>query len=345
VLLLAYRRNWLATFNPKSWNDVLAKARNTPYDKLKAPPGLKIQCLFWYDRTASETLSCALLDALVCQSTQRKKLRDAEKELRDAEKLSDKIESAHMKKKNAMNKLNAIWSKLIEQTKLTSSQKKNVQALCALFHEMYSPDKCHSNEANQNDEANQKAKAILDAEQQQMPSDAGIYLCWYSQLRDLIKREPRLAQELAVCALPGGGFTGDWFIGVVKGSVSLALGQQIIRMLCSQEEDYKRFTHGVGLPVSKSFYKPDKTKFYAWPHAMDVFLKDIKDIYDDAHSRAEILHYRKFHTALSVLARQLAPPDLSVKATDDEKKKAREGAVGIVERVFAQIQTLAPPDK
>jgi hypothetical protein len=376
VLLLAYRRNWLTTLktlNPKSWNDVLAKARNTPYDKLKAPPGLEIRRLFWYDRTANETLSCALLDALVCGSPQRQKLQVAEQELQDAEeklqavekelqdaeeklqaveKLSNDVKQARLKKDEAMNKLNAVWSELLEQTKLTTSQEDNsqednVKALCDLFHEMYAPDKCDSNEANHDAKAN-RAKAILDAEQQEMPSDAGIYLCWYSQLRDLIKREPSLAQELDVCALPGGGFTGDWFIGVVKGSVSLALGRQIITMLCSQEEDYKRFVHGVGLPVSESFYKQDPkdpTKFYAWPHAMDIFLTNIKEIYDKAHSRAEIRHYRKFHTALSILARQLAPPDLSREPSEDEKTKAPEGAVGIVERVFAQIRALAPPKK
>ena len=339
-----------------------------PYDKLEAPLNLKIQRMFWYDRTASETLACALLDTLLCESPQRKKLRVAEKnlratekelwaaeeklqaaeeKLRAVEKLSEDVKRARMAKKHAMNDLNAVWIKLLEQTELTTPQKENVEALCDLFYEMYGPDEYHSNEVNRDEKAN-RAKAILDGEQQEMPSDAGIYLCWYSQLRDLIKREPSLAQELAVCALPGGGFTGDWFIGVVKGSVSLALGQQIIKMLCGREEDYKRFVHGVGLPVSESFYKQDPNapaKFYAWPHAVDIFLTDIKRIYDDAHSRAEIRHYRQFHTALSVLARQLAPPDLSVKPSDDEKEKVRKYAVGIVERVFAQIQTLAPPKR
>ena len=365
VLLLAYRRNWLTTLNPKSWKEVLTKARGTTHEQLKAPSGLGIQRLFWYDRTASETLSCALLDALVCESEQRDKLRAAEEKLRAAEEklraaeeklrvaegkpraveeelraveeLCNDVKRASLEKDEAMNELNAVWSELLEQTELTDPQKENVEALCGLLHEMYAPDKYHS------DEANRDAKAILDAEKQEMPTNAGIYLCWYSQLRDLIKREPRLAQELAVCALPGGGFTGDWFIGVVKGSVSLALGREIIRMLCSQEEDYKRFTHGVGLPVSESFYKRNKAEFYAWSHAVDISLINIKGIYDDAHSRAEIRDYREFHTALSVIARQLAPPDLSRKPSEDEKNKAREDAILIVKRVFAQIQALKRP--
>ena len=66
-----------------------------------------------------------------------------------------------------------------------------------------------------------------------LPPDAGIYLCWYTQLRDLIMRHPQLATELEVCALPGGGFTGNWYLGILKGSVSLALGTSIIDILCS----------------------------------------------------------------------------------------------------------------
>jgi hypothetical protein len=421
VLLLAYRKKLRKNggdtkrWKPRSWQEVRDETQKKFQDIKKqeasqqeALPSLPIKRLFWYDRTASETLSCALLDALVCKSPQReklrfaekelleelrdaeKKLRDAEQELQDAEeklraveKLSNDVKHARLKKEEAMNEmeeamkeLNAVWSKLLEQTELTTSQEENVKALCDLFHEMNATDKCHSNEANQDAKAilnaeqqempsklttsqEGNAKAILDAkalnaEQQEMPSDAGIYLCWYSQLRDLIKRKPSLAQELDVCALPGGGFTGDWFIGVVKGSVSLALGRQIIRMLCSQEEDYKRLVHGVGLPVSESFYKQDPkdpTKFYAWPHAMDIFLTDIKEIYDKAHSRAEIRHYRKFHTALSILARQLAPPDLSREPSEDEKKaredenKTKKDAISIVGRVFAQIRALAPPKK
>ena len=69
------------------------------------------------------------------------------------------------------------------------------------------------------------------------------------QVRELIDRRPALATELDIRALPGGGFRGDWFIGIAHGSVSPALGRHIIEMLCRKEEDYRRFARGVGLPT------------------------------------------------------------------------------------------------
>ena len=317
VLLLAYRKDWIEKFDPKCWADVRNAAR-----RLKPPTAdadLQIQRRFWYDRTASETLACALLDALVCGSEHLPNLVEMEK----LSAATDK-ERAHKQAK-----LFEAWNKVLGETQLINKQKRNVRALCRLLHWAY----------NIEDRA---VPALKSQGLQEMPPDAGIYLCWYSQLRELINREPRLASRLRVCALPGGGFTGDWFIGVRKGSISLALGQQIIKILCDLPEDNKRYIQGVGLPVSASFYLSGQggPRFYAWPHGVDVSLKYVKNIYDQSHSRAEIKGYPNFRIALSVLARQLAPPDLLVKPSVQDMKTALKDAKPIVERVFAHIEAL-----
>lgn len=143
-----------------------------------------------------------------------------------------------------------------------------------------------------------------------------VQLCWYSQLRELIADNPRMADNLAVCALPGFGFTGDWFIGVVRGSVSEELGRSIIELLCSEEEDSKRYTRGVGLPVTDRFYRED-LGYYAWPRGRSALQKGnsggaslsnlsyLGAIHKLARSRARIEKYASFRSALGIRAMQL----------------------------------------
>jgi hypothetical protein len=75
-------------------------------------------------------------------------------------------------------------------------------------------------------------------------------ICWYSQLRDWLSDHDNgsTVGHMTLYPLPGNGFTGDWHIGVLKGSVSLRLGKHIIDRMCSQHEQYERFLVGVGLP-------------------------------------------------------------------------------------------------
>jgi hypothetical protein len=136
------------------------------------------------------------------------------------------------------------------------------------------------------------------AKRKEMPLDAAVYICWYSQLRELISRaadENRdLATKLRICALPSGGFTGDWYIGVVNGSVSLSLGQALVETLCRKKEAYKRFVRGVGLPTEKEFYSD---KFFAWPGS-GVSLSTLGKILEGAGSRAKINGYQDIKTVL-----------------------------------------------
>lgn len=202
-----------------------------------------------------------------------------------------------------------------EETHLTEAMTKEIRALHWLFQE---------NGFTEMSERNRETYRRV------LAPDAGVYVCWYSQLQELVAREPSLATELEVCFLPGNGFTGDWYIGIAHGSVSTDLGATIIRMLCSKEEEYKRSTK-VGLPVRKSWYDED-AKFYAWPKGSNVLARQILEIHQHAGSRADITGYDRIRSTLSMLAGQLtsltgAPP-------------SEEEGVKIIDRVFAQVRTL-----
>jgi hypothetical protein len=134
--------------------------------------------------------------------------------------------------------------------------------------------------------------------------NAAVYVCWYSQLRELVEDHPDLALELSVAALPGGGVKGDWYLGMATGSVSTSLGINVLDILCGQDEDYKRFVRGVGLPVRK---KHETSTFVAWPNASDAnSLRSILEIHKRALSRSKVEGYQKSRAALGTLGTQLA---------------------------------------
>lgn len=147
-----------------------------------------------------------------------------------------------------------------------------------------------------------------------LPGDASVYVCWYSQLRELLRRCPRLTDRIGVCALPGGGFRGDWFIGIVHGSVSPQFGRRIVQKLCSTPEEYKRFVQGVGLPVHRSYYT--SPAFPIWPGANRKCLDKayglnlqsvIFPILANAWWRQDIRDYQKIRSAVHGAAHEMLP--------------------------------------
>jgi hypothetical protein len=113
--------------------------------------------------------------------------------------------------------------------------------------------------------------------------------------------------------LPGGGFTGDWFAGIARGSVSVELGKEVLDRLCSPAEQHKRFTWGVGLPTQWAFYAQDLMnpeegpRFRAWPRSTHVPVERILRIHLQALSRSFIGDYSRFRIALAIRARHLTP--------------------------------------
>ncbi len=300
VLLLAYRRKALdgGVF---SWDKLCSRVQDTwsgasPHGK-DCPP---VSRRFWVDLSSPETLSCALLDAMVSDPSQEATSPD--------------------------QGFDELYAAAVATGGLPKPRKKTLLRELAALQKLF-----HASEW-----------ASLDREKQDeyrrvLPPDAMVYLCWYSQLRELIHREPRLANELKVCALPAGGFTGNWFIGVVKGSVSPALGQRVIEILCRRDEEYKRFAQGVGLPVHSAFRGQ---KFFAWPGTDSVLLDGILDICASrARSRSWIEGYSSIRSRLCNLASLLTPlagppPDSHAGSSGGHVDKV------VVSRVFAQVEML-----
>ena len=186
-----------------------------------------------------------------------------------------------------------------------------------------------------------------------LPDDAALYLCWYNQLRDLIDRNPKFAEEYEVCALPAGGFTGDWFVGVASGSASVSLGEKVIEALTSVKEEYRRYAMGVGLPTRRSFYESqgnpnerlDEIKFSPWR-----FLRGrrdtrrIREIHRNALSRSNLSGYARFRIRLSNVCRQLTmqyPGQKGIAEGDPNLAKFNS----ILRRLSAQVNLLrSDPD-
>jgi len=244
---------------------------------------------FWFDRSAPETLSCALMDALI--AAKHGKEVDRIRKHNVAELWDDKGDLKSLR--DDQDKLCKTFIgdlKTRSNAQLEKEERDELMALTRLFNETDS----------------------ADPQQRRLPKNACVYLCWYSQLRDLIDECPDLAERLNVFPLPAGGFTGDWFVGIARGSVSIGLGQEVLDTLCSPAEEYKRFARGVGLPTLKQFYSkggsdPDAPRFFAWPRGEHVDVERLLEIHFHALSREFIPEYRNFRAALATVALQLTP--------------------------------------
>ena len=134
--------------------------------------------------------------------------------------------------------------------------------------------------------------------------DATVYVCWYSQLRELFNREPHLARVLKICSLPQKGFRGDWYLRVEPGSVSLRLGKAIVDSLRKTSENFERFREGVGIPVEDAM---DTTSLLAWPAAdKDLKMGQLEKIWNDAYRRSRITNYPRFNRVLYGIGETLA---------------------------------------
>jgi hypothetical protein len=164
---------------------------------------------------------------------------------------------------------------------------------------------------------------------------AAAYICWYSQLRNLIRDNPSLADKLDICPLPGGGFRGDWFLGVAQGSVSVALGVDLIETLCREDEEYRRFSLGVGMPVRQKFYT--KGEYFGWQHGQHVKLARLQKIHHDALTRESIEGYRQFRAVLQTVCHQVVGKPGEVEPYHDQVQLWKA-----LKRIPAQIRMMLP---
>jgi len=278
---------------PESWRQIRRLAQVLQHARGRAalaPPGPA----FCFDQSARETLACALMDALVAGRYPH----DVRNIRSTAGSFPGGFVEKHFRDPHC-NLCGKFFDDLCPNKegvlgRIEEGQFTEVYHLSDLFH-------LPGSEVPQ---------------QYDLVEDAAVYLCWYSQLRDLIARRPALAERLAVAPLPGGGFTGDWFVGIARGSVSIGLGRKMLNLLCSREEEYKRFAQGVGLPTRTEFYLTSAAaeqrgrtspEFFAWPRGQAVKVRRILDIHLQALSRSFIPSYTRFRSALATVAFQLTP--------------------------------------
>lgn len=173
--------------------------------------------------------------------------------------------------------------------------------------------------------------------QESLSNNSIFYVCWYSELRNLISFNTDLVDKLVFFPLPGKGFKGDWQLGVMKGSVSSSLGHSILKILCSEQEDFKRFVRGVGLPTSIRFagQNINSANFFSWPGS-DINetknrLSELFKIHDKAKKRSDITNYNNIRIILSTLFQEL------ITLNDEQRIKGIiiERLPGILQRVNA----------
>jgi len=255
----------------------------------------------WIDRSARETMSCCLVDCLISGwnagpgSSHGMKADDYEHEAWKA--ILDGLRSP--RQNNAL--INSLGDEVKAMHDMLNEAKKS-RAWRSQSHP-FAEDYFGSRSGKpQGADYRQMVKNGL-------PDDAALYICWYSQLRHLLVRRPDLAGVFRVAALPGGGVTGDWRLVVLAGSVSHRLGQEVVDTLTTLEEDYRRFSLGVGLPVGEDGKgkRWQNSGFRAWPGAHeDVTMDKLYAIHRHARRRSRIPNYVKIAPSLSVFAKRLA---------------------------------------
>lgn len=339
-LVLAYRKDIIGDrFNEIkeiSWEKIYELAKDARKEKKENTD----VCLLDSDFFITETLSCLLLDSIVTayeQDVQKVTSQNSASAeiVMDNPLLQDAFEHFH---KGSINKT------LLKQ----------LYYLNLLFNDMdkqYVTDKYHSTEKwnKMCDHSTEKCNKMYD--------NSIMYICWYTQLRDFLRDNPQHISKLAVMGLPGGGFSGDWMIEVMPGSLSNVLGTDTLDLMCKPEEEIKRFIQGVGLPAwlnSNEYKKYNMNnsrnlnlidadyigKLPAWIGAENTTLNDMSGFYKNANRRKEIADYEKYRYMLSIAFRRI----MTIKYPK-EYNKFEEVATNILEELKSYIkqQSVSPP--
>ena len=316
LLLLAYRIDLFGETGPlcNSWSELNNCLRDKTLPAIDNDP-CPINKRFWYDRSAEETLACALMSAIISGSIYN-----------PINKKDTSIPHMHWKTCG-----NYIRNILIMSNYRKDSMLEELRAFSQLL--IHSKNTNDITTINSMESGFQQNKITTEYV---LPPNSAVYLCWYSQLRELIARYPLLASKIGICKVPGGSFRGDWFIGIERGSVSENLGRTVVDMLTDSKEEYKRFAKGVGLPIHDKYLTSRKTKprFLGWPGTTKVSLNSIIDIYKSAYSRASIPGYKQFHSILSMISHQIGPEY-------NESPPTKKALTDMVSRIPDQIELLS----
>jgi KaiC/GvpD/RAD55 family RecA-like ATPase len=307
VLLLAYRKDLIGTDQidpkaPPSWGTILKILQKHSKD-LPEGGDQPVHELFDYADLSHETMSCFLTDAILSGLRQVKNEKDRASVKFDIEYLDEVMKRSEKQRELFISELRA-FRELIRMRQpnylgsLESLEERTIQfekgphTLQNLARWFHVPVKDFMEQAKENGSDQSLAIQIKGG----LRPDAAVYLCWYTQLRELLNEYRELSDKIGICALPGGSVRGDWYLGIVQGSVSVQLGKKVIDLLCNKTEDFKRFSRGIGLPMRKAFRKGN---FLAWPGADGIRLNKVLDIHDDATIRSEIPNYMTIRHALA----------------------------------------------
>jgi hypothetical protein len=308
VLLVAYRKEFEGIFQCKSWQAMRDVVERLPHRGRR----------FAFDRKAPETLACLVLDAIA--SGGGWKWSNSRGQFDFAEFFG--VHSTQ----SIVQEFDALYELMFRHSWTEDDQKR-------LLAESYKGPSQASPEAR-------PKETPFDPWTESLPADAAVYVCWYSQLRELLDREPSLTQELTVCNLPAGGFKGDWYLRVEPGSVSLNLGKSIVDRLTSPAEDYERFRQGLCLPVTKAIRESEVLVWHGAPSTMRL-KTFVEPIWTNAHRRSDIYNYRRFNRLLYTFGETLAGKRVDRKAISPGAGSERlVDTTDLVERLPGLVKAL-----
>ncbi len=269
-------------------------------------------------------------------------------------KVKELLELLELKKK--LSKMDGdLDSSNVSVKDVLKEMQEDVKALIKLLAELES-HRIQKNKKEGDDKANGDEDISKEngIHKRKLSPNASVYLCWYSQLRELIKENEHLTDKLRVCALPGGGFRGDWYVGVAKGSVSVGLGEQLIKTLNTKKEEYKRLHEGIGLPTREDIYTKNKNMNalapLVWRQKTNVKLSELREIHRYSLTRAQIPEYREYWQVLSTFCQEAVKKILendegTLDAKADEYIKALKKHNIVDNQLYKIINTLVPCSK
>jgi len=227
----------------------------TNHEKNKS--GSKIT-LVDFNPKAEETLSCLLLDTIYSSKTIpdiEKKVQDWYKDFKYYLKSLDKIELADNLKN--LSDILRMSPKSIRWRDLKSIDPESSMFFNQAEKKILSTEyeECNNYEELKKTVGDKNEIIDKNVNSSDLSPNSVLYICWYSELRDMIEKNPYLGDKIKILPLPGGGFRGDWHLGILRGSVSANLGYNVLQILCNEKEDYNRFIRGVGLPTSIRFFE------------------------------------------------------------------------------------------
>ncbi len=300
VLLLAYRSDIFT--DPKktfrSW-DAIFKGISDKKDEIKLIKEFPIREGFDYGVLSHESMSCVLLDVLFSGLKESKIEIDIEQENFLQNIFSKSKLQNYFTNPEFMNEVVAITNLIQSRSKKILINPTNMESNMVEIEyvgelDLLEKSREYNVPINEIMETNKTTiSELFEKQPLQIPlkcsvrPDSAVYLCWYSQIRELINQYPKMARLINIEPLPGRGVTGDWFLGIIKGSVSIQLGQNVINMLCDETEDFKRYNRGIGLPMRQTFYGKN---LKAW-QGTDISLDRVREIHDNAIKRSKIVNY------------------------------------------------------